>query len=68
MELSKYINQLKSLILSLELSNSEEERNQILKNMKDLSEKISFEIEKNQETTDLIISQLKQENSRLNRI
>lgn len=68
MELSKYINQLKSLILSLELSNSEEERNQILKNMKDLSEKISYEIEKNQETTDLIISQLKQENSRLNRI
>lgn len=68
MELSKYINQLKSLILSLELSNSEEERNQILKNMKDLSEKISSEIEKNQETTDLIISQLKQENSRLNRI
>lgn len=68
MELSKYINQLKSLILSLELSNSEEERNQILKNMKDLSEKISSAIEKNQETTDLIISQLKQENSRLNRI
>jgi len=67
-ELSKYINQLKSLIQSLELSNSEEERNQILKNMKDLSEKISSEIEKNQETTDLIISQLKQENSRLNRI
>ena len=68
MELSKYINQLKSLILSLELSNSEEERSQILKTMKDLSEKISDEIEKNQETTDLIISQLKQENSRLNRI
>ena len=68
MELFKYINQLKSLILSLELSNSEEERNQILKNMKDLSEKIYDEIEKNQETTDLIISQLKQENSRLNRI
>lgn len=68
MELSKYINQLKSLILSLELSESEEERNQILKNMKDLSEKISDEIEKNQETTDLIISQLKQENSRLNRL
>ena len=68
MELSKYINQLKSLILSLELSESEEERSQILKNMKDLSEKISDEIEKNQETTDLIISQLKQENSRLNRI
>lgn len=68
MELSKYINQLKSSILSLELSNSEEERSQILKNMKDLSEKISDEIEKNQETTDLIISQLKQENSRLNRI
>jgi len=67
-ELSKYINQLKSSILSLELSNSEEERSQILKNMKDLSEKISDEIEKNQETTDLIISQLKQENSRLNRI
>jgi len=67
-ELSKYINQLKSLILSLELSESEEERSQILKNMKDLSEKISDEIEKNQETTDLIISQLKQENSRLNRI
>jgi len=67
-ELSKYINQLKSLILSLELSNSEEERSQILKTMKDLSEKISDEIEKNQETTDLIISQLKQENSRLNRI
>ena len=68
MELSKYINQLKSLILSLELSESEEERSQILKNMKDLSEKISDEIEKNQETTDLIISQLKQENSRLNRL
>lgn len=68
MELSKYINQLKSLILSLELSNSEEEKSQILKNMKDLCEKISDEIEKNQATTDLIISQLKQENSRLNRI
>jgi len=67
-ELSKYINQLKSLILSLELSNSEEEKSQILKNMKDLCEKISDEIEKNQATTDLIISQLKQENSRLNRI
>ena len=59
---------MKSLILTLELSNSEEERSQILKTMKDLSEKISDEIEKNQETTDLIISQLKQENSRLNRI
>lgn len=68
MELSKYINQLKSSILSLELSNSEEERSQILKNMKDLCEKISDEIEKNQATTDLIILQLKQENSRLNRI
>jgi len=68
MEIYKTINQAKSLILNLELSSSEEEKKKYVIRLKETLEELESEFIKLQETQDLVVSHLKQENSRLNRI
>jgi len=68
MEISKIINQAKSLILDLELSSSEEEKKKYVIRLKETLGELESEFIKLQETQDLVVSHLKQENSRLNRI
>ena len=68
MEIYKTINQAKSLILNLELSSSEEEKKKYVIRLKETLGELESEFIKLQETQDLVVSHLKQENSRLNRI
>jgi len=68
MEISKTINQAKSLILDLGLSSSEEEKKKCVIRLKETLEELESEFIKLQETQDLVVSHLKQELSRLNRL
>jgi len=68
MEISKAINQAKSLILDLELASSDEERKKCVGGLKEIFEHLESDFTKLQDTHDLIVSHLKQELSRLNRL
>lgn len=66
MEISKWTHRLRNLILDLELTSDEREKREVLQNTKEIIDGLESELEKFEETTDLKISHLKQEISRLN--
>lgn len=68
MGINKIINSMRNHLMGLDLSSNEEDKRNHLDGMKQAVEDLSDEYQKLQETQDLIISQLKQEISRLNRL
>jgi hypothetical protein len=68
MEIDKIINLIKNHLLSIELSSDGEDKKNHLIVIKQEVENLSVEYQKLKETHDTIISQLKQEISRLNRL
>lgn len=68
MEVHKIINLIKNHLLSIELSSDEEDKRNHLIVIKQEVENLSGEYQKLQDTHDTIVSQLKQEISRLNRL
>jgi hypothetical protein len=68
MEIEKIINSIKNHLLSIELSSDGEDKKNHLIVIKQEVENLSVEYQKLKETHDTIISQLKQEISRLNRL
>ena len=68
MEVHKIINLIKNHLLSIELSSDEEDKRNHLIVIKQEVENLSGEYQKLQDTYDTIVSQLKQEISRLNRL
>ena len=68
MEIEKIINSIKNHLLSIELSSDEEDKRNHLIVIKQGVENLSGEYQKLQDTHDTIVSQLKQEISRLNRL
>jgi hypothetical protein len=68
MEIDKIINSIKNHLLSIELSSDGEDKKNHLIVIKQEVENLSVEYQKLKETHDTIISQLKQEISRLNRL
>lgn len=68
MEVHKIINLIKNHLLSIELSSDEEDKRNHLIVIKQEVENLSGEYQKLQDTHDTIVSQLKHEISRLNRL
>ncbi|NBV28147.1 hypothetical protein EBS02_03880 [bacterium] len=68
MEHNKRINNIKNLILGLELNQDQEKRIEILQDLKIQTEELDLELKKLEENHSLIEMQLKQEVSRLNRL
>ena len=66
MEHNKRINNIKNLILGLELNQDQEKRIEILQDLKIQTEELDLELKKLEENHSLIVMQLKQEVSRLN--
>lgn len=66
MEHNKRINNIKNLILGLELNQDQEKRIEILQELKIQTEELDLELKKLEENHSLIVMQLKQEVSRLN--
>lgn len=68
MEIISIIHQIKNLVLNLELSSSEEDKKKYLSDLKETLDKLEFDYIKLEQTQDLVVSHLKQELSRLNRL
>ena len=68
MEIDKIINLIKNHLLSIELSSDGEDKKNHLIVIKQEVENLSGEYQKLQDTHDTIVSQLKHEISRLNRL
>jgi hypothetical protein len=66
MEVNKWTNRIKNLILDLELNQDPEKKSEILGRLKAHVEDLNKELEKIEEHHTLVVSQLKQEISRLN--
>lgn len=66
MEVNKWTNRIKNLILDLELNQDLEKKSEILGQLKAHVEDLNKELEKSEEHHTLVVSQLKQEISRLN--
>jgi uncharacterized protein YoxC len=66
MEVNKWTNRIKNLILDLELNQDLEKKSEILGQLKAHVEDLNKELEKLEEHHTLVVSQLKQEISRLN--
>lgn len=66
MEVNKWTNRIKNLILDLELNQDLEKKSEILGQLKAHVEDLNTELEKLEEHQALVVSQLKQEISRLN--
>jgi len=66
MEVNKRTNRIKNLILDLELNQDPEKKSEILGQLKAHVEDLNTELEKLEEHQALVVSQLKQEISRLN--
>ncbi len=68
MEIISIIHQTKNLVLNLELSSSEEDKKKYLSDLKETLDKLESDYLKLEQTQDLVVSHLKQELSRLNRL
>ncbi len=67
-EIISIIHQTKNLVLNLELSSNEEDKNKYLSDLKEALDKLESNYIKLEQTQDLVVSHLKQELSRLNRL
>jgi len=67
-EIISIIHQTKNLVLNLELSSSEEDKKKYLSDLKETLDKLESDYIKLEQTQDLVVSHLKQELSRLNRL
>ncbi len=67
-EIISIIHQTKNLVLNLELSSSEEDKKKYLSDLKETLDKLESDYLKLEQTQDLVVSHLKQELSRLNRL
>ncbi len=68
MEIISIIHQTKNLVLNLELSSNEEDKKKYLSDLKETLDKLESDYIKLEQTQDLVVSHLKQELSRLNRL
>ena len=68
MEIISIIHQTKNLVLNLELSSNEEDKKKYLSDLKETLDKLESDYLKLEQTQDLVVSHLKQELSRLNRL
>ena len=67
-EIISIIHQTKNLVLNLELSSDEEDKKKYLSDLKETLDKLESDYIKLEQTQDLVVSHLKQELSRLNRL
>jgi hypothetical protein len=67
-EIISIIHQTKNLVLNLELSSNEEDKKKYLSDLKETLDKLESDYIKLEQTQDLVVSHLKQELSRLNRL
>ena len=67
-EIISIIHQTKNLVLNLELSSNEEDKKKYLSDLKETLDKLESDYLKLEQTQDLVVSHLKQELSRLNRL
>ena len=67
-EIISIIHQTKNLVLNLELSSCEEDKKKYLSDLKETLDKLESDYLKLEQTQDLVVSHLKQELSRLNRL